>query len=280
VRHLLILRHPDENQDPDAPRRASCSDRCGSGSQIKFGITEGRRPTPIGQSYLGMVRPHSTYHCAAVPLARHPARMPIGPIASPTGSSTMLITLCLLIGIVAGLRAFTAPAAVSWAAHLGMAPPRQQLARLSRLSLHALDRLGARIGRIGRRPASHDAQPQGAAAVHHPAPDGRGERRRDRPSSASSLLVGLAAGVDRRGDRHAGWRGIARPAGGSFRQRSSGGLDRGRDRGRRRGIDRACSYEPREIFDAIIVGAGQAGPALAGRLTDAGQTVALIERGI
>jgi pyruvate/2-oxoglutarate dehydrogenase complex dihydrolipoamide dehydrogenase (E3) component len=31
-------------------------------------------------------------------------------------------------------------------------------------------------------------------------------------------------------------------------------------------------------FDAIIIGAGQAGPALAGRLTAAGQTVALIER--
>jgi pyruvate/2-oxoglutarate dehydrogenase complex dihydrolipoamide dehydrogenase (E3) component len=31
-------------------------------------------------------------------------------------------------------------------------------------------------------------------------------------------------------------------------------------------------------FDAIIVGAGQAGPPLAGRLTDAGQRVALIER--
>jgi pyruvate/2-oxoglutarate dehydrogenase complex dihydrolipoamide dehydrogenase (E3) component len=33
-----------------------------------------------------------------------------------------------------------------------------------------------------------------------------------------------------------------------------------------------------EKFDAIIVGAGQAGPFLAARLTDAGQTVALIER--
>jgi pyruvate/2-oxoglutarate dehydrogenase complex dihydrolipoamide dehydrogenase (E3) component len=31
-------------------------------------------------------------------------------------------------------------------------------------------------------------------------------------------------------------------------------------------------------FDAIVIGAGQAGPALAGRLTDAGQTVAVIER--
>jgi pyruvate/2-oxoglutarate dehydrogenase complex dihydrolipoamide dehydrogenase (E3) component len=31
-------------------------------------------------------------------------------------------------------------------------------------------------------------------------------------------------------------------------------------------------------FDAIIVGAGQAGPSLAGRLTGAGKTVALAER--
>ncbi|WP_421736928.1 FAD-containing oxidoreductase [Caulobacter sp.] len=33
-----------------------------------------------------------------------------------------------------------------------------------------------------------------------------------------------------------------------------------------------------QTFDAIIIGAGQAGPALAGRLTAAGQTVAVIER--
>src|SRR5688572_22609540 len=31
-------------------------------------------------------------------------------------------------------------------------------------------------------------------------------------------------------------------------------------------------------FDAIIIGAGQAGPSLAGRLTDAGMSVALVER--
>jgi pyruvate/2-oxoglutarate dehydrogenase complex dihydrolipoamide dehydrogenase (E3) component len=35
-----------------------------------------------------------------------------------------------------------------------------------------------------------------------------------------------------------------------------------------------------ERFDAIIVGAGQAGPPLAGRLTGAGMTVALVERGL
>jgi len=31
-------------------------------------------------------------------------------------------------------------------------------------------------------------------------------------------------------------------------------------------------------FDAILIGAGQAGPSLAGRLTEAGQTVAFVER--
>src|SRR5262252_2262953 len=33
-----------------------------------------------------------------------------------------------------------------------------------------------------------------------------------------------------------------------------------------------------KLFDAIIIGAGQAGPSLAGRLTAAGMTVAVIER--
>ncbi len=32
----------------------------------------------------------------------------------------MILVLALLIGVVAGLRAFTAPAAVSWASHLGL----------------------------------------------------------------------------------------------------------------------------------------------------------------
>src|SRR5262245_57429546 len=35
-----------------------------------------------------------------------------------------------------------------------------------------------------------------------------------------------------------------------------------------------------KIFDAIVIGAGQAGPSLAGRLTSAGMKVALIERGL
>ena len=33
-----------------------------------------------------------------------------------------------------------------------------------------------------------------------------------------------------------------------------------------------------ENFDAIVIGAGQAGPSMAGRLNDAGMTVAVVER--
>src|SRR3954466_15245309 len=33
-----------------------------------------------------------------------------------------------------------------------------------------------------------------------------------------------------------------------------------------------------QLFDAIVIGAGQAGPSLAGRLTAAGMTVAFVER--
>src|SRR3954469_23379763 len=43
---------------------------------------------------------------------------------------------------------------------------------------------------------------------------------------------------------------------------------------------RAGMSESARRFDAIIVGAGQAGPPLAGRLTAAGMTVALVERNL
>jgi len=35
-----------------------------------------------------------------------------------------------------------------------------------------------------------------------------------------------------------------------------------------------------KTFDAIIIGAGQAGPSLAGKLSNAGMTVAFIERNL
>src|SRR3954462_5851046 len=40
----------------------------------------------------------------------------------------------------------------------------------------------------------------------------------------------------------------------------------------------ACAMN--QLFDAIVIGAGQAGPSLAGRLTAAGMKVALIERNL
>jgi uncharacterized membrane protein len=43
-------------------------------------------------------------------------------ISVTIGASVFILVLAFLIGIVAGLRALTAPAAVSWAAHLGLLP--------------------------------------------------------------------------------------------------------------------------------------------------------------
>src|SRR5215213_6151117 len=45
-----------------------------------------------------------------------------------------------------------------------------------------------------------------------------------------------------------------------------------------RGCGADWSLNMTNKFDAIIIGAGQAGPSLAGRLTSAGMTVAFIER--
>ena len=72
----------------------------------------------------------------------------------------MIYFLALLIGVVAGLRAMTAPAAVSWAAALGYSS----------------------AGRICDRPIAFDAQPQGAAAIRCAADQRRFLRRGDRHS--------------------------------------------------------------------------------------------------
>ena len=96
---------------------------------------------------------------------------------------------------------------------------------------------------------------------------------------------GIGAGADRRGARHARRRRGAPAAGrGERRTRPAGRARRGRHRGRRRirgrrARQRSSEWQLRHSkFDAIIIGAGQAGPPLAGRLTAAGQTVAVIER--
>src|ERR1700677_215006 len=43
-------------------------------------------------------------------------------------------------------------------------------------------------------------------------------------------------------------------------------------------VNTAAAVTPMKHFDAIIIGTGQAGPALAARFADAGKTVAIIER--
>lgn len=60
----------------------------------------------------------------------HPSNALI-PDPQETEPSTSFYLLALLIGVVAGLRAMTVPAAISWAAHLGWLPlPRTPLAFL------------------------------------------------------------------------------------------------------------------------------------------------------
>ena len=99
--------------------------------------------------------------------------------------------------------------------------------------------------------------------------------------------IGASAGADdrrpgcrrdRRGDRYARRLRGAQAAGRRDRRpRPADRAGRGCDRDRRRAADRELGVVSRK-FDAIIVGAGQAGPSLAGRLTAAGMNVAVIER--
>jgi pyruvate/2-oxoglutarate dehydrogenase complex dihydrolipoamide dehydrogenase (E3) component len=65
---------------------------------------------------------------------------------------------------------------------------------------------------------------------------------------------------------------------GAFRRQEKPGAESGpQDHAVHEEIQRQMGMSPR-TFDAIIIGAGQAGPFLAGRLTDAGLEVAIIER--
>ena len=81
----------------------------------------------------------------------------------------MIYLLALLIGVVAGLRAMTAPAAVSWAAYLGWLPVENSWAWFMGHWLTPVDIQRARHRRTGHRPAAEHAEPQGAAAVRRAA---------------------------------------------------------------------------------------------------------------
>ena len=185
--------------------------------------------------------------------------------------------LALLIGVVAGLRTMTAPTAVSWAAQLGWLDLRGTwLAFLGYawtpwiMSALAIAELVA--DQLPSTPSRTVPMQFGARIVS---------------GALSGAAIGAASGVGRRradrrecrrGRRHTRRTRHPRASRRRVRQRSSGGLHRRRRGDRRRAADRDRTAMSR--FDAIIIGAGQAGPSLAGRLTGAGMTVAIVERNL
>ena len=186
--------------------------------------------------------------------------------------------LALAIGVVAGLRAMMAPAAVSWAA----------LPRLAQSGEAAGSRSWVVPGRRGSSRCWRSASSSPTSCRQTPSrtvPIQFGARiltgalagRRDRRCRPEALIAGAIAGSGRRGDRHA-----RRAAPSRSRLATAFGSDRPAAliedavAHRRSAVDRGDVAMKR--FDAIILGAGQAGPPLAGRLTAAGMTVALVER--
>ena len=183
--------------------------------------------------------------------------------------------LALLIGIVAGLRTMTALAAASWAAHLGRVDlSNTWLAFLGYswtpwiLSVFALVEFVT--DQLPSTPSRTVPVQFGARIVC---------------GALAGGSIGASRGVfvgwrdrrhcrrDHRNTRRA--RG-ARAAGRGIRERQSRRLPRGCCGGGGCAAHRVCTAMSR--YDAIIIGVGQAGSPLAGRLTQAGMTVAIVER--
>ena len=171
----------------------------------------------------------------------------------------------------------TAPAAVSWAAYLGWLPLDGQLAWLHRpcstpwifTLLAIVELVTDQLPTTPSRKVPH--------AVRRPPRHRRAVAARPSAPAAGMLIAGLIAGVVGAVDRHARRREVARAAGrrasaATCRPRSS------RTPSRSLGALLIVSALSMSRFDAIIIGAGQAGPPLAGRLTAAGMTVAIVER--
>ena len=116
----------------------------------------------------------------------------------------LVLLLALLIGVVAGLRALTAPAVVAWAAFLGWIDLHGTWASWVANIDHRRRVHRARRRRTGHRPAAEDADPHGAAAVRRPAHHRRVRRRGDRRVAALDLH--RARGRHHRcGARHPRW---------------------------------------------------------------------------
>ena len=147
--------------------------------------------------------------------------------------------LALLIGVVAGLRAMTAPAAVSWAARLGWLDLARHLAGVPRLRLDAVD-----LSRCSRSVELVTDQLPTTPSRTVPGAVRRAHRRRARSRGAAigvarrSLVAGAVAGIVGAVIGTLGGRASRGAAGRGLRQRSSRRVHRGRGRHRRRAADR------------------------------------------
>ena len=193
------------------------------------------------------------------------------------------LLFALLIGVVAGLRALTAPAVVSWAAALGWLTVDDTWAHwvahpitVTVLTILAVVELVT--DQLPKTPSRKTAAVRGTA----------GHRRlRGCRSRIGAVLITRASSAHRGGVIGA----VLGTLGGYEARKRLVAATGGRDLpvalledavavvGGFAVVALAAVICGRSTdFDAIIVGAGQAGPPLAGRLTAAGQTVAVIER--
>ena len=128
-------------------------------------------------------------------------------------SASMVLLFALGIGVVAGLRAMTAPAVVAWAAHLGWLNLAGSyfafMGSKWAVAIFTLAALGELVNdQLPKTPARTTG---GASDGAHC--DGRAHRRVPGGCGRSLSHGGSAAGRDRRGDRNfcgiqsAGWTG-------------------------------------------------------------------------
>ena len=188
----------------------------------------------------------------------------------------MLYVLALLAGIVAGSRALTAPAAVSWAARL--APLNLGGSWLAFMGYAWTPWIFTALALVELVTDQLPSTPsrKSPAAVRRPHPERR-SLRRDARRRGRFLDRRPRRRRHRRGHRHIWRRRGSGAHGEGLRPRSAGRLHRGRGRDRPRSRHRHGIAMNRR-FDAIVIGAGQAGPPMAGRIAATGKTVALIER--
>ena len=185
----------------------------------------------------------------------------------------MLYGLALLAGVVAGSRIFTAPAAVSWAARLGYLNLNGSwLAFMGYAWTPWIFTLLAVVEMVTDQLPSTPSRKvpmQFGARIVSGALSGA-----TIGASAGSWIGGLIAGVDRRRDRNLRRRRDSRSHGRGLRARYASRIHRGRGRDYP-WTDRRLGAAMNRRFDAIVIGAGQAGPPMVGRLAAAGQKVAL-----